>query len=144
MKNKTHRYYNVFYSKTEKKLLYIIKDLQMFKFLKNIFNPGGTVDKTLDLIDKGKFTPQEKADYTKNYFKEKLNLSATTRRYLAWSITVCYLVAIMPMFLVAFWNMQKAKGLLELLNDSHLGGAFWSVVGLFFGLGLLNLAKKEK
>ena len=116
----------------------------MWKFIKQIFNPGGTVDKTLDMIDKGKYTEQEKAEFTKSYFKEKLNLSATTRRYLAWSVVGIYLILMLPTGCISFFNVEYAKEILEVINGSRLGEAFWTIIGLYFGLGALNINKNKK
>lgn len=115
----------------------------MFGWIKNLFNKDGAVDKTLSMIDKGNYTDQEKANYKLEVLKQKLNLSAETRRWLAYLITSCYIVCFTPAYVTGFFNEKLSNHLLHVLKDSYLGEGFWSVVGLYFGLKMINDLKTK-
>ena len=116
----------------------------MWSFIKNIFN-SRTVTKGLDLIDKSKFTEQEKAKAKLEYFKQMTGgLSSVNRRILVWVVALPYTSLAFAYGVYAFFNFEHAKQLVSNLQATHLGEAFWSIIGFYFVLEGVRKLKGSK
>lgn len=116
----------------------------MFRFLRNLFRKNGTVSKTLDMIDKGKFTDQEKADLQLSLFKQKLNLSSETRRFLAKAVTLPYVFMVVIAFVVRFFDKDCGSDLITDLQKTDLGMAFIAIISFYFAIEGIKKIKGSK
>lgn len=116
----------------------------MFKFIRNLFRKNGTVSKTLDMIDKGKFTDQEKADLQLSLFKQKLNLSSETRRFLAKAVTLPYVLMVVVAFVVRFFDKDCGSDLVTDLQKTDLGLAFIAIISFYFAIEGIKKIKGTK
>ena len=116
----------------------------MWNWIKGIFN-SKTVEKGLDLIDKGKFTEQEKATKKLEYYKVMTGgLSSVNRRILVWVVTLPYTTLAFAYGIYAFFSFEHAKQLVSNLQATHLGEAFWSIIGFYFVLEGVRKLKGSK
>ena len=116
----------------------------MFNFIKGLFSRGGVVEKGMEMIDKGKFSNQEKAQMQKQLFEISTNLSARTRRWIAWLVTASFLTCFVTSFFTAYWNEALSEHLLHVLKDSLLGESFMLVGSMYFGGRILSKLTNKK
>ena len=115
----------------------------MFKWIKGLFG-GKVIEKGLDLIDKGKYTEQEKATKRFEWYQKMVtSLSSVTRRQLVWFVVAPYVLVACIFLLYAIHDIEKSKILINLLEKTRLGEAFWSIIGFYFIIEGVKKFKKQ-
>ena len=128
----------------------------MLGILSNIFGSGDVVKKGLDLIDEAWTSDEEKADNEVKIIEAKTNAKATllnayapfklAQRYLALMFTFVFLFIMMNGVLGALYgwvdmaSVQEAK---KFANEMWLGEIMITIVGFYFGGGLVESYKKK-
>ena len=128
----------------------------MLGILSNIFGSGDVVKKGLDLIDEAWTSDEEKADNEVKIIEAKTNAKATllnayapfklAQRYLALMFTFVFLFIMMNGVLGALYgwvdmaSVQEAK---KFANEMWLGEIMLTIVGFYFGGGLVESYKKK-
>ena len=117
---------------------------KIFGFVSNLFGGKNSfTTKTLELIDKGKWTEQEKAELGKQVLQLRMNLSSRSRRWIAWLITIAFLVCFLAAFFTGYWDEALSSQLMNVLKISYLQEAFMAVVVMYFGKHIVNTIKQK-
>ena len=128
----------------------------MTGILSSIFGTGEVVKKGLELIDEAWTSDEEKADNEVKIIEAKTNAKATllnayapfklAQRYLALMFTFVFLFIMMNGVLGALYgwvdmaSVQEAK---KFANEMWLGEIMLTIVGFYFGGGLVESYKKK-
>lgn len=123
-------------------------------FGKSTLDVNNVFDKVSGGIDKLNFSNQERAAYNKEaadalamFTKETLSEStdrSVTRRWIALAITAVYMLMSMCCMVLAFFDQEKAKLLLDVSSALSLDTAFIMVLAFFFGGYYLKLIAQKK
>jgi len=128
-------------------------------FFTNLFggsklDVNNVFDKVSSGIDQLNFTNEERATYNKEaadalatFTKETLSEStdrSKTRRQIALAITAIYMLMSVCCMILAFFNTEKAKLLIDVSAALSLDTAFVMVLAFFFGGYYLKLRAQKK
>ena len=126
--------------------------------LRRLFSKPIDSNKVIDFVagamDRINFTDQERAvhnlkmaDAVAKFAAETLSEStdrSVTRRYLAIIIVTLYLVLVLGVIALAFFDPTRAKMVMDIMAGYHLTTAFIMILAFFFGGYYLNGAIKQK
>lgn len=128
----------------------------MLQILNNIFGTGEVIKKGLDLIDEAWTSDEEKAENEAKIIEAKTNAKATllnayapfklAQRYLALMFSSVFLFIMMNGVLGALYGwvdmnaVQEAK---RFANEMWLGEIMLTIIGFYFGGGLVESYKKK-
>ena len=123
-----------------------------------LFSKPIETDKVIDFatgaLDRINFTNQERAEHNikmadavASFVKDSLSEStdrSVTRRYLAVIIVTMYLVLVLGVIALAFFDATRAKMVMDIMSGFRLTTAFIMILAFFFGGYYLNGAIKQK
>jgi VIT1/CCC1 family predicted Fe2+/Mn2+ transporter len=126
--------------------------------LRRLFSKAIESDKIIDFslgaLDRINFTNQERAEHNQKladavarFAQETLSEStdrSVTRRYLSVIIVTMYLVLVLGVIALAFFNPGKAKMIMEIMKEFYLTTGFIMILAFFFGGYYLNGAIQQK
>ena len=128
----------------------------MLQILNNIFGTGEVVKKGLDLIDEAWTSDEEKADNQAKIIEAKTNAKATllnayapfklAQRYLALMFSSVFLFIMINGILGALYgwvDMEAVNEAKKFANEMWLGEIMITIVGFYFGGGLVESYKKK-
>ena len=128
----------------------------MIGILNNIFGTGEVVKKGLDLIDEAWTSDEEKADNQAKIIEAKTNAKATllnayapfklAQRYLALMFSSVFLFIMINGILGALYgwvDMEAVNEAKKFANEMWLGEIMITIVGFYFGGGLVESYKKK-
>ncbi len=128
----------------------------MLQILNNIFGTGEVVKKGLELIDEAWTSDEEKADNQAKIIEAKTNAKATllnayapfklAQRYLALMFSSVFLFIMINGILGALYgwvDMEAVNEAKKFANEMWLGEIMITIVGFYFGGGLVESYKKK-
>lgn len=128
----------------------------MFNILGNIFGTGEVVKKGLELIDEAWTSDEEKAENQAKILEAKTNAKATllnayapfklAQRYLAIMFSSVFLFIMINGILGALYgwvDMEAVNEAKKFANEMWLGEIMITIVGFYFGGGLVESYKKK-
>ena len=129
----------------------------MLQILGNIFGTGEVVKKGLELIDEAWTSDEEKADNKVKIIEAKTNAKATllnayapfklAQRYLALMFSTVFLFVMINGILGALYgwvDMEAVNEAKKFANEMWLGEIMITIVGFYFGGGIIESYKKKR
>ena len=128
----------------------------MLQILGNIFGTGEVVKKGLDLIDEAWTSDEEKAENEAKIIEAKTDAKATllnayapfklAQRYLALMFSSVFLFIMVNGILGALYgwvDMEAVNEAKKFANEMWLGEIMITIVGFYFGGGIIESYKKK-
>ena len=126
------------------------------QILGNIFGTGEVIKKGLDLIDEAWTSDEEKAENKVKIIEAKTNAKATllnayapfklAQRYLALMFSTVFLFVMINGILGALYgwvDMEAVNEAKKFANEMWLGEIMITIVGFYFGGGIIESYKKK-
>ncbi|MEA2098640.1 MAG: hypothetical protein U9P72_00760 [Campylobacterota bacterium] len=108
----------------------------------NLFGTKEVVNGGINLIDNAFYTDQEKANMKVKLLKayEPFKIA---QRYLAFMFTGSFIIAFLLCLLFYSFNIEY-KGILEIIETFNIDMIVVTIIGFYFGGGMLESLKKRK